>query len=80
MIMLGIKKHVILFFCRYHHNIHKTAEEKIIRALEARGVETKKCQRMDYTNELIDWADIIFTTGKDYHLLCFRAKKMVDQL
>ena len=50
---------------KYHHNIHKSAEEKIIRALEARGVETKKCQRTDYTNELIDWADIIFTTGGD---------------
>lgn len=50
---------------KYHHNIHKTAEENVIRALESRGVETKKCQRMDYTNELIDWADIIFTTGGD---------------
>ena len=29
---------------KYHHNIHKSAEEKITHALEARGVETKKCQ------------------------------------
>ena len=50
---------------KYHHNIHKSAEEKITHALEARGVETKKCQRNGYTNELIDWADIIFTTGGD---------------
>ena len=50
---------------KYHHNIHKSAEEKITHALEARGVETKKCQRKGYTNELIDWADIIFTTGGD---------------
>ena len=50
---------------RYHHNIHKSTEEKIIQALEARGVETKKCQRMNYTYELIEWADIIFTTGGD---------------
>ena len=50
---------------RYHHNIHKNAEEKVIKALEARGVETKKVQRMNYTNELIDWADVIFTTGGD---------------
>ena len=50
---------------RYHHNIHKNAEEKVIKALEARGVETKKVQRMNYTNDLIDWADVIFTTGGD---------------
>ena len=52
-------------FLRYHHNIHKSAEEKVIKALEARGVETKKVQRMNYTNDLIDWADVIFTTGGD---------------
>ena len=54
-----------LFHFRYHHNIHKSAEEKVIKALEARGVETKKVQRMNYTNDLIDWADVIFTTGGD---------------
>ena len=52
-------------FLRYRHNIHKSAEEKVIKALEARGVETKKVQRMNYTNDLIDWADVIFTTGGD---------------
>lgn len=50
---------------KYHHNIHKNAEEIVIRSLEQRGVETKKVQRMNYTNEHIDWADVIFTTGGD---------------
>ena len=50
---------------RYHHNIHKTAEEQVIKALEDRGVETKLCQRMNYSNDLIEWADIVFTTGGD---------------
>jgi NAD+ kinase len=41
------------------------AEEKVIRALESRGVETKKVQRNGYTSDLINWADVIFTTGGD---------------
>ena len=54
-----------LFHFRYHLNIHKSAAEKVIEALEAWGVATKRVQRMNYTNDLIDWADVIFTTGGD---------------
>ncbi len=50
---------------KYHHNIHKDAEEKVVRALESRGVETKKVQRKEFSSELIDWADVVFTTGGD---------------
>lgn len=37
----------------------------MIRALESRGVETKKVQRDEYTTDLVEWADMIFTTGGD---------------
>ena len=61
-------------FLRYHHNIHKDAEEKVIKALETRGVEIKKVQRNEYTSDLIDWADVIFTTGGDGSFLLGASK------
>jgi len=59
---------------KYHHNIHKDAEEKVIKALETRGVEIKKVQRNEYTSDLIDWADVIFTTGGDGSFLLGASK------
>ena len=34
------------------------------RALESAGVETRLCNRREYEEELIKWADVIFTAGK----------------
>ena len=50
---------------KYHHNVHKSVEEKLVQALETRGVEVKKCQRFDYTDSLVEWADIVITAGGD---------------
>ena len=33
------------------------------RALESAGVETRLCNRKGYEEELIKWADVIFTAG-----------------
>jgi galactitol-specific phosphotransferase system IIB component len=54
---------------RYHHNVHKSAEENIIKSLEDRGVETRKVQRYDYAAEDPDWADVIVTAGKLDHFM-----------
>ena len=35
------------------------------RALESAGVETRLCNRRGYEEELIKWADVIFTAGGD---------------
>ena len=50
---------------KYHHNVHKSVEEKLTKALQTRGVEVKICQRYDYTESLIDWADLVVTAGGD---------------
>ena len=34
------------------------------RALESAGVKTRLCNRREYEEELIKWADVIFTAGK----------------
>ena len=62
------------YFSRYHHQIHKDAEEQVIKALETRGVEIKKVKRFEYTSDLIDWADVIFTTGGDGSFLLGASK------
>ena len=46
----------------------------MIKALETRGVEIKKVQRNEYTSDLIDWADVIFTTGGDGSFLLGASK------
>ena len=48
---------------RYHHNIHKTLEREVLRALQSRGLETRTVKRFQYNDEVVRWADIIFTTG-----------------
>lgn len=50
---------------KYHHNIHKEAEVKLIKALETRGVETKVVQRGGYTSQHLEWADLVVTAGGD---------------
>ena len=50
---------------KYYHNVHKSVVEKIVQALETKGMEVKICQRMDYSEGLIEWADLIVTAGGD---------------
>ena len=64
----------VLLFDRYHHHIHKEAEEKVIKTLENRGIEIMKANRNEFTSELIDWADVIFTTGGDGSFLLGASK------
>jgi NAD+ kinase len=49
----------------YHHYIHKGCESRVETAFKAFGVETRLVNRFDYTEENIDWADVIVTTGGD---------------
>ncbi len=46
-----------------HHIIHKKNEESLVNALRSHGVETRMCNKKDYEEELIKWADVIFTAG-----------------
>lgn len=50
---------------KYYHNVHKAVVEKTMQALEKRGLEVKLCQRMDYCDGLIEWADLVITAGGD---------------
>lgn len=50
---------------RYHHNIHKTLEREVLRALQSRGLETRTVKRFQYNDEVVRWADIVFTAGGD---------------
>ena len=50
---------------KYYHNVHKSVEEKIVRAIEKRGIQVKICQRTDYCDSLAEWADLIMTAGGD---------------
>ena len=49
---------------RYHHNIHKTLEREVLRALQSRGIETRTVKRFQYNDEVVRWADMVFTTGR----------------
>lgn len=59
---------------RFHHNVHKSSEERVIRSLESHGIETRKVQRYDYAAEDSDWADMIVTAGGDGTFLLGAAK------
>ena len=50
---------------KYYHNVHKSVEEKIVRAIEKRGLKVKICQRTNYCDSLAEWADLIMTAGGD---------------
>ncbi|ODM94814.1 NAD kinase 2, mitochondrial [Orchesella cincta] len=49
----------------YHHYIHKGCESRVHKCFQEFGVETRLVNRFDYTQENIDWADVIVTTGGD---------------
>lgn len=48
-----------------HHNVHTQTRDRVVRALEAVGVETRVVNRFEYTTDLIQWADVVFTCGGD---------------
>ncbi|XP_067003696.1 NAD kinase 2, mitochondrial [Anabrus simplex] len=48
-----------------HHRLHKDFEKKIENALERSGIETKVVNRFTYTEESIEWADVIIVAGGD---------------
>ena len=50
---------------KYYHNVHKSVEEKLVQALEKKGLEVKLCQPMNYDDNLIEWSDLIVTAGGD---------------
>merc|ERR1711962_1900513 len=50
---------------RYYHNIHKNLQQEVTRALEKRGIETRVVKRYQYNDEVVKWADMVFTTGGD---------------
>ena len=54
-----------------YHDIHKRAETQLIQALEKRGIETKVCQRVEYNDALVQWADVIFSAGNKRSLNLF---------
>lgn len=56
------------------HLTHKANEERLVRALENAGVETRLCNRRGYGEELIKWADVIFTAGGDGAFLMAASK------
>lgn len=57
-----------------HDGIHSKNKEYVIRTLEANGLELKVVNRFDYTNENINWADVIFTIGGDGTFLMAASK------
>lgn len=47
------------------HKTHYKCVELMKQSLLAHGIETKVYQRPSFTNEVLDWADVIFTAGGD---------------
>ncbi|KAK7488487.1 hypothetical protein BaRGS_00020272 [Batillaria attramentaria] len=47
------------------HNNHKATVEAVKKILEAEGIETKIVKRFEFTTNIIDWADAVFTAGGD---------------
>ena len=64
-------------YLRYHHNVHKAAEERIIKSLEDRGIETRKVQRYGYAPEHPDWADVIVTAGINHQSVTLNFKRPI---
>ncbi|KAH7642798.1 NAD kinase 2, mitochondrial [Dermatophagoides farinae] len=49
----------------YHHDIHVGNREHIVKCLQERNIECRVVNRFGYTQELIDWSDMIITSGGD---------------
>lgn len=48
-----------------HHNIHAQKRDHIAQCLREHQIETKVINRFAYTDEAIQWADLIITSGGD---------------
>lgn len=65
----------------FHHNIHMRNRDHIVDCLRRRGIETKIVNRFGYTDELIQWADLIITSGGDGTFLMTASKiKTADKV
>lgn len=58
----------------YHHNIHIKNRDHIAQCLKNRNIETKVVNRFGYTEELINWADMVITSGGDGTFLLAASK------
>lgn len=47
------------------HKTHYSCLDYMTRSLEAHGIETKVVKRPQFTNEILNWADVVFTAGGD---------------
>ena len=48
--------------------------QHVLETLESKGIETRLVDRFGYCQEVIDWADVIFTTGGDGTFLMAASK------
>ena len=58
---------------RQHHEIHESAQLELVNALKNHKLDVKLIKRFDYTDEVVKWADVIFTAGR-------KCKTYVDNL
>lgn len=63
----------------YHHNIHVKNRDHIAECLKKRNIEAKVVNRFSYTEDLINWADMIITSGGDGTYL-MAASKIVNSM
>ncbi|KAK4886034.1 hypothetical protein RN001_002305 [Aquatica leii] len=61
----------------YFYDLHKNFEKKVLHTLKTTGVDFKVVNRIDYSNALIDWADLVMPLGGDGTFL-LAASKIVD--
>ena len=62
-----------------HHGIHVASRDHVEKALKSRGIETKLVNRFEYTDDNIDWADVIVTSGGDGTFLMAATKVYSDK-
>ncbi|GLV39633.1 uncharacterized protein CBL_08300 [Carabus blaptoides fortunei] len=58
----------------HYHNLHKMFEGRFIDTLKDMGVEVRVVNRYTYTEDSIEWADVIFPTGGDGTFLLAASK------
>lgn len=57
-----------------HHNIHTKSKQHVAKTLSEFGIEYRIVNRFEYSQEQIDWADVIITTGGDGTFLMAASK------
>ncbi|UYV83592.1 NADK2 [Cordylochernes scorpioides] len=58
----------------HHHALHTKNRDLLVDTLMKNNIETKVVNRFQYTDDLIDWADVIFTAGGDGTFLMAASK------